>query len=206
MAQKFYSTFFRRTPPQHPHLSPLLLSPVPPLPGADVLDRSRYSLANFFSYRADFWLSTNTYAKPLALAQRRTSPPPPDGPLLFPFSNQADWGKRCFAYPINCISPSKIGKRFLRGGEFLSGSVIMARASNFIDRLSFFYKKSGLSCMVAGAQNTSPRKGRRWDRHVHVAAHPGRGAPPHPSVRSHCGDRAHAWGGGQREADWLGGP
>jgi len=30
-------------------------------------DRSRYSLANFFSYRADFWLSTNTYAKPLAL-------------------------------------------------------------------------------------------------------------------------------------------
>lgn len=28
----------------------------------------RYSLMNFFSYRADFWLSTNTYAKPIALA------------------------------------------------------------------------------------------------------------------------------------------
>eukprot|EP00667_Euglena_gracilis_P003442 EG_transcript_3453 len=27
----------------------------------------RYSLMNFFSYRADFWLSTNTYAKPIAL-------------------------------------------------------------------------------------------------------------------------------------------
>eukprot|EP00668_Euglena_longa_P015319 GGOE01019386.1.p1 GENE.GGOE01019386.1~~GGOE01019386.1.p1 ORF type:complete len:792 (+),score=259.72 GGOE01019386.1:35-2377(+) len=34
--------------------------------GNDQVD-GRYSLVNFFSYRADFWLSTNTYAKPIAL-------------------------------------------------------------------------------------------------------------------------------------------